>query len=70
MIICRIVTKRYQLRASCLHKGNKADFGHYVAVYKEKDLDGWVLCNDARVVVANKPPTEECYLVFYERMDE
>ena len=70
MIIRRIVTKRYRLRASCLHKGNKADFGHYVAVYKEKDLDGWVLCNDARVVVASKPPTEECYLMFYERMDE
>ena len=69
-LMCRTVTQSYRLRAACLHKGNRADFGHYVAIYREEGTEGWVLCNDSHIVVAAKPPIEECYLVFYERVDE
>lgn len=66
----RSVTQRYRLRASCLHRGKKADFGHYVTVYKEERVKGWVLCNDSKVVEAVDAPISECYLVFYERCDD
>lgn len=55
---------KFLLRSACLHRGSKADFGHYVAVYKD---EGWVLCNDSKVVDITDVPTGESYLVFYEK---
>lgn len=55
---------KFQLRSACLHRGSKADFGHYVAVYKD---EGWVLCNDSKVVDITDVPTGESYLVLYEK---
>jgi singapore isolate B (sub-type 7) whole genome shotgun sequence assembly, scaffold_4 len=60
---------RYRLRSACLHRGKRADFGHYVAVYKAEGVKGWVLCNDEEVVAAEEAPVGECYLVFYERCE-
>lgn len=60
---------RYRLRSACLHRGKRADFGHYVAVYKAEGVNGWVLCNDEEVVAAEEAPVGECYLVFYERCE-
>lgn len=51
----------------CLHRGDKADFGHYVAAYREEGVKEWVLCNDSKVVLAADAPISECYLAFYEK---
>lgn len=60
-------SQKYRLRSACLHRGSKADFGHYVAVYKDEESKQWVLCNDSKVVDMEDVPTGESYLVFYER---
>ena len=62
------LSQKYRLRSACLHRGNKADFGHYVAVYKDEESERWVLCNDSKVVDMEDVPTGESYLVFYERV--
>lgn len=59
--------QKYTCIGACLHRGNKADFGHYVAVFKEEAQSEWILCNDSKVVVAEDAPVEECYLVFYKK---
>lgn len=61
--------RRYRLASVCLHRGNRADFGHYVAAYREEGVKEWVLCNDSKVVLAADAPISECYLAFYEIMN-
>ena len=67
-VTCRTGKRKYRLRAVCLHRGNKADFGHYVAAYREEGVKEWVLCNDSKVVLAADAPVSECYLAFYEKI--
>lgn len=66
LMMCRC-SQEYHCLGGCLHRGNKADFGHYVAVYKTKDQDEWILCNDSEVVIAPDAPVSECYLLFYKQ---
>ena len=67
MLMSRTEKKWYKLASVCLHRGDKADFGHYVAAYREEGVKEWVLCNDSKVVLAADAPISECYLAFYEK---
>lgn len=62
-----IPSQQYKCVGACLHRGSKADFGHYIAVVKEPELKEWVMCNDSKVVIAEDAPVNECYLVFYKK---
>ena len=62
-----IPQQSYHCLGACLHRGNKADFGHYVSVYKTEEETNWILANDSKVVIATDPPLGECYLLFYKK---
>jgi len=59
-------SSKYRLRAFVSHMGSSTACGHYVAHVKE-DLR-WILFNDNKVAVSQKPPRDLGYLYVYEQI--
>ena len=56
----------YRLRAFISHMGTSTSSGHYVC-HILKD-DRWVIYNDEKVALSEKPPITLGYLYLYERL--
>lgn len=57
---------KYELTGAIIHLGSNINSGHYVAYIK---IDGkWVLFNDSKVAVVDKPVLEKGYLYFFKRI--
>ncbi|XP_055335096.1 ubiquitin carboxyl-terminal hydrolase 5-like isoform X2 [Paramacrobiotus metropolitanus] len=63
---CRDGPGAYRLRAFISHMGNSTSSGHYV-IHILKD-DRWVIYNDEKVALSEKPPKDLGYLYLYERV--
>jgi ubiquitin carboxyl-terminal hydrolase 5/13 len=58
---------KYQLIGLVSHIGKNTGSGHYVAHLKK---DGkWVIFNDEKVALSEKPPKEHAYLYLFQRID-
>lgn len=58
---------RYQLTGLVSHIGKNTGSGHYVAHLRK---DGkWVIFNDEKVALSEKPPKEHAYLYLFQRID-
>lgn len=54
----------YRLTAFITHMGSSTSSGHYVCHLKK---DGrWVICNDEKVALSEKPPKDLAYLYLYQ----
>lgn len=60
---------RYKLRGFVSHMGSNTASGHYVCHIYDDVLRKWVLYNDEKVAISEKPPLEHGYLYFYERQN-
>nr|CAG4643726.1 EOG090X0181 [Lepidurus arcticus] len=59
---------RYELFAFVSHMGSSTHVGHYVC---HMQVDGkWIIFNDEKVALSEKPPKELGYLYFYRRLPE
>jgi len=56
---------RYELTAIIVHLGSSTHSGHYVAYIKRNNQ--WILYNDRKVTVSEKPPIGGCYLSIWTR---
>ena len=57
----------YSLIGMVSHIGKNTGSGHYVAHLKK---DGkWVIFNDEKVALSNKPPFQHAYMYLYQRSD-
>lgn len=63
--VCRDGSEKYRLVAFISHMGASTLCGHYVA-HILKD-DKWVIFNDSKVAVSERPPKELAYLYLYAR---
>ncbi|OQV13825.1 Ubiquitin carboxyl-terminal hydrolase 5 [Hypsibius exemplaris] len=63
---CRDGPGAYRLRAFISHMGTSTACGHYVC-HILKD-DKWVIYNDEKVALSEKPPKDLGYLYLYERV--
>ena len=59
--------KPYQLWGFILHKGNQIQSGHYVAYLYSEELKHWIIYDDERVAISNKPPVEQAYMYIFRR---
>ena len=58
---------KYQLTGLVSHIGKNTGSGHYVAHLKK---DGkWIIFNDEKVALSEKPPKEHAYLYLFQRID-
>lgn len=58
----------YTLRSFISHMGSNATAGHYVAhVRKDINKDEWVIVNDDKACISQKPPFTYGYLYIFER---
>lgn len=63
--VCRDGNEKYRLVAFISHMGSSTLCGHYVAHILK---DGkWVIFNDSKVAVSERPPKELAYLYLYAR---
>lgn len=51
------------------HIGKNTGSGHYVAHIKRKDDGKWVIYNDEKVAISEKPPIQHAYLYLFQRTD-
>jgi ubiquitin carboxyl-terminal hydrolase 5/13 len=51
------------------HIGKNTGSGHYVAHIKRKDNGKWVIYNDEKVAISEKPPIQHAYLYLFQRTD-
>jgi len=58
---------RYNLAAFISHMGNVPQSGHYVCHIKDVANNRWVIYNDNKVAVSEKPPKEFGYIYLYSR---
>lgn len=59
-------SEKYQLIAFISHMGTSTMCGHYVChIYKEGQ---WIIYNDNKVAVSERPPKELAYLYLYKRV--
>lgn len=56
----------YELTGIIVHLGSSTHSGHYVAYIKKNGQ--WVLYNDRKVTVSEKPPIGGCYLSIWTRI--
>jgi len=59
---------RYELAGFISHMGSSPQCGHYVCHIKDKNLGRWVIYNDNKLAVSEKPPKEFGYLYLYRRL--
>eukprot|EP00096_Caligus_rogercresseyi_P012559 TRINITY_DN5304_c0_g1_i1.p1 TRINITY_DN5304_c0_g1~~TRINITY_DN5304_c0_g1_i1.p1 ORF type:complete len:795 (-),score=285.40 TRINITY_DN5304_c0_g1_i1:406-2790(-) len=57
---------KYKLKAFISHMGTSHLVGHYVCHIKKDDA--WVIFNDNKVALSEKPPKSLAYLYLYQRM--
>eukprot|EP00795_Rhopilema_esculentum_P007232 gene7232-12915_t len=58
---------KYRLFAFISHMGTSTSCGHYVChIYKE---GRWIIYNDRKVAVSEKPPRDLAYIYFYKRAE-
>jgi len=60
-------TGHYKMRAIISHIGNSTGGGHYVAHVFDTTLGQWILYNDRKVAISDKPPLEHGYAYIFER---
>lgn len=60
--------KHYQLFGFILHKGNTIQSGHYVAYLWSAERSHWILFDDERVSISEKPPIDQAYLYLFRRL--
>ncbi len=60
--------KLYQLFGFIVHKGNTIQSGHYVAYLWSAERAHWILYDDERVSVSEKPPIDQAYLYLFRRL--
>jgi len=58
---------RYRLAGFISHMGTSPHSGHYVCHIKDETLGRWIIYNDNKVAVSEKPPKEFGYLYLYKR---
>lgn len=59
-------TGKYRLKAFISHMGTSSQVGHYVC-HILKD-DQWIIFNDSKVQISQRPPKDLGYLYLYERI--
>jgi ubiquitin carboxyl-terminal hydrolase 5/13 len=62
--------KLYQLWGFILHKGNQIQSGHYVAYIYSDVHKHWIIYDDERVAISQKPPVEQAYLYIFRRVKQ
>jgi ubiquitin carboxyl-terminal hydrolase 5/13 len=58
---------KYRLRAFISHMGTSSQVGHYVC-HILKDNNKWIIFNDNKVQISQRPPKDLGYLYLYERI--
>jgi ubiquitin carboxyl-terminal hydrolase 5/13 len=58
---------RYKLVGLVSHIGKNTESGHYVAHLKKEGK--WVIFNDEKVALSEKPPIQHAYLYLFQRVD-
>jgi len=58
---------RYVLTGFISHMGKSPQSGHYVCHIKDEKLGRWIIFNDNKVAISEKPPKEFGYLYMYRR---
>ena len=58
---------KYKLMGLVSHIGKNTESGHYVAHLKKEGK--WVIFNDEKVALSEKPPIEHAYLYLFQRID-
>ena len=59
---------RYSLLGFISHMGTSPHSGHYVCHVKDEKMGRWIIFNDNKVAISEKPPKEFGYLYFYKRV--
>ncbi len=60
---------KYEMVGMISHIGKNTGSGHYVAHIKKKDTGKWVIYNDEKVAISEKPPIQHAYLYLFQRSD-
>lgn len=57
----------YRLAAMISHMGTSTMVGHYVCHIKRPSDGHWVIFNDEKVALSEKPPIDLAYIYLYRR---
>mmetsp|Transcript_15559 Transcript_15559/g.35668 ORF Transcript_15559/g.35668 Transcript_15559/m.35668 type:complete len:861 (+) Transcript_15559:212-2794(+) len=60
---------KYNMVGMISHIGKNTGSGHYVAHIKRKGDGKWVIYNDEKVALSEKPPVQHAYLYLFQRSD-